>query len=59
MTTFVFLLLFTLPTFGGPVTVRFEFQTLDGCQRIEKVVTRKLAENGMNKYELIECAEAK
>lgn len=57
MTVFVFLLLFALPSFGGPITVRFEFQTLDGCQRIQKVVMRQLAENGMNKYELVECAK--
>ncbi len=59
MTAFVFLLLFTLPSFGGPVKVRFEFQTLDGCQRVQKVVTRQLSENGMNKYELVECREDK
>ena len=55
MNVFVFLLLFTMPSFGGPVKVKFEFQTLDGCQRLQKVVTRELAQNGMDKYELVEC----
>lgn len=53
--TWVFLLLFTLPSFGGPVTVRFEFTTEDGCRRIQKVVVRELAEAGSNKYQLVEC----
>ena len=57
MTVFVFLLLFTMPSFGGAVKVKFEFQTLDGCERIQKVVTRELAKNGMDKYELVECHE--
>lgn len=55
MNVFVFLLLFTMPSFGGPVTVRFEFQTLDGCQRLQKVVTKELATYAMNKHELVEC----
>ncbi len=55
MNVFVFLLLFTMPSFGGPVKVRFEFQTEDGCQRIQKVVTRELATYAMNKHELVEC----
>ena len=57
MNVFVFLLLFNLPSFGGDVKVTFEFSTLDGCQRIQNVVTRQLAENGMNKYELVKCHE--
>ena len=55
MNVFVFLLLFTMPSFGGPVRVQFEFTTLDGCQRIQKVVTRELAKNGMDNYELVAC----
>mgnify|MGYP001586564502 FL=1 len=46
------MLLFQLPSFGGDVRVRFEFQTLDGCQRIQKVVLRELAQNGMQKFVL-------
>lgn len=57
MNIFVFLLLFTMPSFGGAVKVRFEFQTLDGCQRIEKVVLRELEKNGMNKFTHEPCAE--
>ena len=53
--SWVFLLLFTLPSFGGPVTVRFEFTSEDGCQRIQKVVLNELDKNGMNKYDLVEC----
>ena len=51
----VFILLFTLPTFGGPVRVQFEFASQDGCQRIQKVVLRELAQNAMQKFDLIEC----
>jgi hypothetical protein len=53
--TWIFVLLFTLPTFGGPVRVQFEFTSLDGCQRIQKVVLKELAQNAMQKFDLIEC----
>ena len=51
----VFLLLFTMPSFGGPVSVKFEFTTEDACQRLQKVVVRELATYSMNKYTLVEC----
>ena len=57
MSVFVFLLLFTLPSFGGPVEVRFQFTDLDSCKKLQKVVVRQLAEMSMNKYELRECRE--
>ena len=53
-TVWVFVLLFFLPSFGGETHVRFEFNTEDGCQRIQKVVIRQLAENGMQKYTLLQ-----
>ena len=55
--TWIFLLLFTLPSFGGPVEVRFKFTDLDSCKRLQKTVVRQLAEMSMNKYELVECHE--
>lgn len=56
MNVFVFLLLFTMPSFGGPVTATFEVPTtLDRCVAVQYTVMRKLNENGMKKYELVEC----
>lgn len=55
--SWVFLLLFIMPSFGGEVRVQFEFTSLDGCQRLQKVVTRELATYSMNKYDLVECYE--
>ena len=59
MSSWIFLLLFTMPSFGGPVTVTFEFTTQDGCRGLQKVVTKELATYSMNKDELVECHETK
>lgn len=55
MLTWVFLLLFALPSFGGPVEVKFTFTTEDACRRLQRVVVREMAQISMNKYELVEC----
>ena len=55
MNAFVFLLLFTMPSFGGPVRATFEAPTLARCQELQPTITAKLNESGMRKYELVEC----
>ena len=51
----VFVLLLHLPTFGGPIRVKFEVTTEDGCRRLQRVVTREM--DGLRlRYSLVECS---
>ena len=54
LTVWVFILLFHLPSFGGDTRIRFEFQTQDGCERIQKVVIQELQEKHMKKFDVIQ-----
>ena len=55
VTAWVFVLLLHLPTFGGPVRVKFEVTTEDGCRRLQRVVTREM--DGLRlRYSLVECS---
>ena len=54
MTIWVFILLFQLPSFGGPTSVAFAFQTEDGCRRMQKVVMRELTERQMTRFTVIQ-----
>ena len=52
-----FLLLFAMPSFGGPEEVRFTFTVEVSCQKLPRVVVREMAKMSMDKYELVECHE--
>ena len=52
---FWFILVFTMPSFGGAVEVRITAQTIDGCERLQKVVVRELRDRKMEKFTLKSC----
>ena len=54
MHVWVFILLFQLPSFGGPTAVAFGFQTEDGCRRMQKVVMRELTERQMTRFTVVQ-----
>jgi len=56
---FWFILTFSLPSFGGEVDVRVETRTKDGCQRLQKVITRELLDRKMEKFTLRECPDGR
>ena len=56
---FWFTLVFIMPSFGGSVEVKITAQTLDGCERLQKVVVRELRDRQMSKFVLRECPDGR
>ena len=56
---FWFILVFTLPSFGGTTEVKITAQTLDGCERLQKVVVRELRDRQMSKFTLKTCPDGR
>lgn len=54
---FAFVVSLVLPTFGGPVDVEFRVATLDGCERLRRVVVRQMSDWTM-RFEATECKES-
>ena len=54
---FWFILVFAMPSFGGAVEVKITAHTLDGCERLQKVVVRELRDRQMQKFTLRECPD--
>lgn len=62
-TIFWFVLIFTMPSFSGEahpeVEVKITTQTLDGCERLQKVVVRELRDRRMEKFILKTCPDGR
>lgn len=56
---FWFILTFSLPSFGGETEVRVTTRTEDGCERLQKVITRELQDRKMEKFTVRECPDGR
>lgn len=54
-TSWVFLILLQLPSFGGDVAVAFAHQTEEGCLKMRRVVERQMEEMSMTKRTITAC----
>ena len=56
---FWFILTFSMPSFGGNVDVRVEAQTLEDCEKLQKVIVRELQDRRMAKFTIRECPDGR
>lgn len=46
--TWIFLITFALPSFGGPVLIRFELTDESACKVVRRIAIQQLAEHRSN-----------
>ena len=54
--TFFFILSLLIPSFGGPVTLTIETQTMAGCEKFQSLVRKQLGLL-MMRYEVTPCRQ--
>ena len=53
--TWLFAILLTMPSFGGPITVDFKTTSLESCEKLRKVVERAFFEDYRGKGKMTAC----
>ena len=54
--TFFFILTLLMPSFGGPVHITIETQTLAGCEKFQRLVRKQMGQLLM-RYDVTPCIE--